>query len=160
MTAGVLLIVGPVITSLAAVVAANNGGVPLSDDIKSFTAFAMAGASLGVVFSWCLLDQQEKRKQTGARIIVGALLGVGIPRGSQKYFHWIRDALNDPILVIIAGFICAFAGYFLAYAFFRTVAKKDQVIADAGVKAVERAANVKFESGAKTKEGKDVSDNR
>lgn len=136
-----MIICGPVVTSMAAAVVTQSGA-PINEDVNKFTAFAGMGAAIGILFCFMLMDKDETRKQVAARIIVGGLSGIVLPRIGNKYFGFVHEFLLDPILVIGAGFACTFLAYFLIYSLARRLAGRERAIAAAVLKQAEKKARI------------------
>lgn len=132
-----LALSGIFITSAASIAVVQNIGV--------FTAFVAVGASAGVFYSFVgkgggLLI--ENRRNVRARIIVGMIGGVGTPRAIEMFVPWLRGIFIDPILLIVAGFVCAWFWYSIGHAFFQRLDKREEKIAAGLARAAEKSAGI------------------
>lgn len=128
---------GVVVTSAATVAVAQN--------IGTFTAFVAMGAAAGVFYSFLAKGGGvlvENRRTVKARVIVGMVGGVGIPRLLELFVPWFRQITFDPILLIMAGFACAWLSYSIGHAFFQKLDKRENAIAATLAKAAEKSARI------------------
>jgi hypothetical protein len=128
---------GIFVTSFAAVAVSQNIGV--------FTAFVAVGASAGVFYSHLAKGggtAVENKRTQKARVIVGMVGGVGIPRGLELFIPWFRQITIDPLLLIVAGFVSAWLTYTIGHAFFQKIDKREDPIASSLAKAAEKSAGI------------------
>lgn len=128
---------GILITSAATIAVSQNVGV--------FTAFVAMGAAAGVFYSFLAKGGGlliENRRTVKARVIVGMIGGVGVPRLLELFVPWFRQITFDPILLIVAGFVCAWASYSIGHAFFQRLDKRENAIANTLAKAAEKSAGI------------------
>lgn len=119
--------------------------VAVSQNIGTFTAFVAMGAAAGVFYSFLgkgggLLV--ENRRTVQARVIVGMIGGIGVPRILELFVPWFRQITFDPILLIMAGFACAWLSYSIGHAFFQKLDKRENAIASGLAKAAEKSARI------------------
>jgi len=128
---------GVVITGAATVAVSQNIGV--------FTAFVAMGAAAGVFYSFLAKGGGllvENRRTVKARVIIGMLGGIGVPRAMELFVPWFRQITFDPILLIMAGFACAWLSYSIGHAFFQKLDKRENAIASTLAKAAEKSARI------------------
>jgi hypothetical protein len=128
---------GVVITSAATIAVSQNIGV--------FTAFVAMGAAAGVFYSFLAKGGGllvENRRTVKARVIVGMIGGIGLPRLGELFLPWFRQITVDPILLIMAGFACAWLSYSIGHAVFQKLDKRENAIAATLARAAEKSARI------------------
>lgn len=128
---------GLVITSAATVAVTQN--------IGTFTAFVAMGAAAGVFYSFLAKGGGvlvENSRTVKARVIIGMIGGVGMPRAAELLVPWFRQFSIDPILLIVAGFLSAWVWYSIGHAFFQKIDKRENAIASTLAKAAEKSARI------------------
>jgi hypothetical protein len=128
---------GVLVTSAAAAAVTQNIGV--------FTAFVAMGAAAGVFYSFLAKGGGlliENRRTVKARVIIGMIGGVGVPRAMDLFVPWFRQITFDPILLIMAGFACAWLSYSIGHAVFQKLDKREDAIASNFAKAAEKSARI------------------
>lgn len=134
---------GLVVTTAATVAVAQN--------IGTFTAFVAMGAAAGVFYSFLAKGGGlliENRRTVKARVIVGMIGGVGVPRALELFVPWFRQITFDPILLIMAGFASAWLSYSIGHAFFQKLDKRENAIASTLAKAAEKSARIQDNANA------------
>ncbi len=129
--------IGVVITGAATIAVTQNIGV--------FTAFVAMGAAAGVFYSFLAKGGGvlvENRRTVKARVIIGMIGGVGLPRLGELFWPWFHQVTIDPILLIMAGFACAWASYSIGHAVFQKLDKRENAIASTLAKAAEKSARI------------------
>lgn len=132
-----LALSGIFITSAASIAVVQNIGV--------FTAFVAVGASAGVFYSFLGKGGGmtiENRRNVKARVIVGMIGGIGMPRAVNLFVPWLNQVFIDPILLIAAGFVSAWLWYSIGHAFFQKLDKREEKIAAGLARAAEKSAGI------------------
>jgi hypothetical protein len=94
-------------------------------DVWKLTSFLILGALLGVVWACLSKSAKEEGRMTKARVLVGLLSGVCVPRVVEWCFPRIRLDALDPLLIIAISFLLAVCGFFIVHTALRGV-EKDQ----------------------------------
>lgn len=118
---------GSVMTAVASVAAAQ--------DVWKVTAFLAAGASLGVVWSLLSMEGVEGSRKTAARVIIGALGGIAIPRlidfALERWCSFKLVEHVDPALVMLLGFAFAVLSFYVLHTYFRGAERKQRELSKA-----------------------------
>lgn len=133
------------LASLAAIIAACSrmllAVVPESEvDLYRWTLLPMIGGVLTTIGAFCFNTEPEVRKIVVGRCTFAFIVAVVGPRLVFVISPWgvIRDTMVDPLLLIGAGAVCAFAAYILSYPFARAAYRRAPAIAAAKLKEVEQ----------------------
>lgn len=127
-------------------------------DVGIFTAFALCGAAAGVFYSFLSHDAnvKEGRRGVNARVLLGMMGGVFIPRVAEYWSPQLQAYTIDPIIIIGMGFVAAWLCYSIIHLVFRYGERRaDKIanrIADRVVRAAEDATGIKLESGARQRD--------
>lgn len=134
--------------ALSGIFVTSAASIAVSQNIGVFTAFVAVGASAGVFYSFLGKGggtMIENRRNLKARVIVGMVGGVGMPRGVDLFVPWLSQVFIDPILLIVAGFLSAWLWYSIGHAFFQKLDKREERIADGLARAAEKSAGLQDE---------------
>lgn len=115
--------------------------VPESEiDLYRWTLLPIIGSVLATIGAFCFNTEIEVRKIIVGRCTFAFICGVITPRLVFLASPWdgVRTWLIDPLLLIGAGIIFAFAGYILSYPFARQAYRRAPFIAAQKMKEIER----------------------
>lgn len=120
-----LIASGTIVTATASVAATN-------DTSWKVTAFLAIGTSLGVFWSYLTMTRAENRKKIAARVIIGAMGGIGLPLLLDEGLQWWKgykliENLH-PFLVILSGFPFAVLSYYVLHAWARSAEPNQEAL--------------------------------
>lgn len=103
------------------------------------------------------MSRTEDRKKIAARVIIGALGGVGVPLLLDEGYKWWKgykfiESLH-PFVVILVGFPFAVLSYYVLHTYFRSAERRQEALSN----AFENVATsiIKKKLGAQLPETKD-----
>lgn len=101
------------------------------------------GASL---MAFLLNRVSERRGAVAGRVICSMVFGVGIPRALTLTHPWVKTMALDPILLMIAGFLCGLLGYAAAVHVVDRAFKLAPGVIDKGVEQLAEVVSAKVVS--------------
>lgn len=140
----------------AGIIITGGATVAVVQNVGTFTAFAVCGAAAGVFYSFLSHDAKETRRGVNARVLLGMIGGVFVPRVAEYCSKELQTYTIDPIIVIGMGFVAAWLCYTILHLVFRYGERRaDRIsnkIGEGIVRAAEHATGIKLESGVRQKE--------